>query len=133
MDPEKQIIKAAKTGDLQAVTDLLTADPQLVTALDRDGSTPLHCAAWKGHALVATLLLDSGADMNAHNENSHWGTTALHAASHGNNKAVVELLIQRGAEVNLRSPLNNLTALGHSRVHNAKPVAKVLLEHGAEE
>jgi ankyrin repeat protein len=93
MDPVKQIIKATKIGDLEAVADLLTADPQLVSSVDRDGSTPLHCAAWKGHVQVATLLLDSDADMNAHNDNAHWGTTALHAASHGNNKAVVELSI----------------------------------------
>ena len=44
----------------------------LLTGKDNDGSTALNCVAWKGHVDVLEHLLESGADINAHNENTHW-------------------------------------------------------------
>ena len=96
-DPGKEIIKAAKSGDAERVNSLLTNDKSLVKARDKDGSTPLHCAAWKGHQQVVALLLKAGADVNAQNENDHWGTTPLHAAAHANQAAIAQLLIDHGA------------------------------------
>ena len=48
-DPHKEIIKAAKSGDLASIRMLLELDATLIGARDKDGSTPLHCAVWKGH------------------------------------------------------------------------------------
>jgi ankyrin repeat protein len=98
-EQEKQIIKAAKAGDVDAVGALLEADPSLVDARDSDASTPLHCAAWQGHLGVVALLLGFGADVNARNKNDHWGDTPLHAAAHGKQRSVAELLIERGADI----------------------------------
>src|SRR5947207_4014133 len=95
LNMKKLIIKAAKSGNIAAARQLLEADRLLVEARDSDGSTPLHCAAWKGHSEVVALLLDHGADVNARNHNDHWGDTPLHAAAHGNQRAVAELLISR--------------------------------------
>jgi ankyrin repeat protein len=75
-DPAREIIKAAKSGDVERVRVLLANDKSLVNARDKDGSTPLHCAVWKGHQQVAVLLIEAGADVNAHNENDHWGHDA---------------------------------------------------------
>src|SRR5213083_1435992 len=80
----KLIIKAAKSGDVATIKALLANDPSLIGALDTDGSTPLHCATWKGHENVAEFLVKAGADVNAVNQNGHWGTTPLHAAAHAN-------------------------------------------------
>ena len=129
----KRIIKAAKSGDFREVKELVERDKELISARDRDGSLPLHCAAWKGHHEIVEYLIDEGTDVDAENENSHWGTTALHAAAHGKQKKVAEVLIGKGAKINYRSPLNNFTALGHTKIHGAKAVAKILLEHGAVE
>ena len=130
---DKEIISAAKKGDAAGVKALLAKDKGLTSAKDKDGSTPLHCAAWKGHLEVVRILLEAGAEIEAQNQNSHWGTTPLHAASHGNQKAVVELLIERGADVNAKSPLNKMTPLEHSAVHKAKAVADLLRKHGAKQ
>src|SRR5579871_1190745 len=102
-DAHKQIIKAAKAGEVAAVRTLLETDASLVGARDSDASTPLHCAAWKGHAEVAALLLDFGADIQAKNNNGHWGDTPLHAAAHVNQRAVAELLITRGADIHAKN------------------------------
>lgn len=129
---EKLLFRAVKAGDAVTVAELLKAGPALVHARDGERSTPLHWAAWKGHAPLVELLLDAGADIGAQNENGHWGSTPLHAAAHGNQKAVAEVLIRRGADVNARRPDGN-TPLAETKVHNATAVAKSLAAAGGTE
>ncbi len=125
MDDGKAIIKAAKAGDIAAVRKALATNPDLIRARDKDGSSPLHCAAWKGHAEVVRVLLDAGADINDHNNNDHWGTTPLHAAAHGNQLQVAEVLMSRGADPRAKN-LHGKTPLDETAVHNASKVAKLL-------
>ncbi len=129
-DANKEIIKAVKSGDLTRVKVLLQADAQLVHARDKDGSTPLHCATWKGHLKIAALLLDAGADVNSQNHNDHWGTTPLHAAAHANQAAIAQLLLERGAALNAPD-LQGKTPLQHTTFHKANAVAKLLEQYGA--
>lgn len=130
-DPAKEIIKAAKAGDLARLQALLASDESLLGARDADGSTALHCAAWKGHLNAVVHLLAAGADVHAHNSNDHWGTTALHASAHANHGAIVQVLIDAGADVNA-TDLQGRTPLHHTTFHKAKAAAKVLVAHGAE-
>ena len=92
-DAHKEMIKAAKKGDVERVKILHAKDANLIHARDSDGSTPLHCATWKGHQAIIAFLLSFGADVNAHNSNEHWGTTPLHAAAHANQAAIAQMLI----------------------------------------
>ena len=127
---KKEIIKAAKLGADSRVRELLEKDASLISARDTDGSTPLHCATWKGHRGVVELLLKHGADVNAKNNNDHWGTTPLHAAAHANQRAIAELLLAHGADVHAIN-LNGRTPLAETEFHKAKPVANLLKQHGA--
>lgn len=129
-DLHKQIIKAAKSGDLASIRMLLELDATLIEARDKDGSTPLHCAVWKGHQAAVEFMVERGADVNVQNQNDHWGTTPLHAAAHANQAAIAEMLIERGADVNARD-LKGKTPLHHTTFHKAKATAKVLERHGA--
>lgn len=129
-EPSKEIIKAAKRGDLAKVEGLLATDAALVHANDTDGSTPLHCATWKGHLETVAFLLSAGANVNAHNNNDHWGTTPLHAAAHANQAAIAKLLIEQGADVNAKD-MNGKTPMHHTTFHKAKAVAKLLQSYDA--
>jgi ankyrin repeat protein len=129
-DPAKEIIKAAKNGQVARLKELLAGDPALIDARDKDGSTPLHCATWKGQQEVADLLIKAGADVNAHNSNDHWGTTPLHAAAHANQAAIAQLLIDHGADVNAPD-MNGRTPLFHTTFHKANAVAKLLEQQAA--
>ena len=119
------MIKAAKAGNTARVRALVETDADLVNALDTDGSTPLHCATWKGHAEVVAFLLSAGANVNSHNQNEHWGTTPLHASAHANQAAIAQLLIEHGADVNAKD-MSGKTPMHHTTFHKAKAVARLL-------
>ena len=129
-DPAKEFIKSAKSGDLSKLCALLEGDQELLSARDKDGSTALHCATWKGHQNVVEFLLKAGANVGLHNTNEHWGTTALHAAAHANQVAIAEMLIGAGADVNA-TDLAGKTPLHHTTFHKANATAKLLLKNGA--
>ncbi|MHC4414972.1 MAG: ankyrin repeat domain-containing protein [Planctomycetota bacterium] len=95
---------AALTGDTAGAIRLLEdgADAeQVVQSLESNssewGNTPLHLAAVAGHADMAQLLLDRGAEVNRGNER---GATPLHRAI--DHPEVVEILVAGGADVNAR-------------------------------
>jgi ankyrin repeat protein len=128
--PEKEIIKAAKNGNLARLQELLADQPSLIGARDGDGSTPLHCAAWKGQKEAAALLLERGGDVHAQSESAHYGGTPLHHAAHANQRAIAEMLIEHGADINAKS-CNGRTPLEETALHNAAAVANLLKKHGA--
>lgn len=130
-EPSKEFIKAAKQGDLAKLSVLLASDQALLQARDTDGSTALHCAAWKGHLQVVQFLLQAGADVNAQNNNDHWGTTPLHAAAHANQTAIAQLLLDVGADVHARD-MNGKTPLDHTTFHKATAAAKLLARYSAK-
>lgn len=127
-DANKDMIRAAKKGDVARVKELLAADPALVDARDSDGSTPLHCAVWKGHQAIVAWLLEAGANVNAQNNNDHWGTSPLHAAAHANQAAIAQLLIAHGADLDAQD-MNGKTPMFHTTFHKAKAVARLLEAH----
>src|SRR3954451_9979392 len=100
INPNKIALQLAKHGLAEKLRMLLDAAPSLLHVTDADGSTLLHCAAWKGHFSAVEVLLDYGADVMAQNSNEHYGGTPLHAAAHANHKPIAALLIERGADVN---------------------------------
>ena len=120
-------ISAARSDDSRAVEKLIAANPELVKAQDRTGSTPLHHAAGFGTLATMKMLLDKGADVNAPNKRQ---STPLFWALH--DEAKVRLLLDRAANINAktsdgRSPLYQVALMG-----NSIPVLRLLLEKGAK-
>src|SRR5258708_14319315 len=56
---------AIEAGDLQAVKDILRADPALAKAVNpATGERPVHLAAWHGRGEIGELLLVHGAKLD---------------------------------------------------------------------
>ena len=93
------LFEACAAGELERAERLLAEDPSLVSAHSHDGWTPLHLAAFFGHARLVEMLLARGADARAVSRN-HTGNMPLHAALAGNHKMAAGLLIGADADVN---------------------------------
>ena len=59
---------------------------------------PLIVAAQEGHRLIATIVLENGADINVRGDNAN--PTALYAAAAFGHGEVVSLLLEKGADPN---------------------------------
>lgn len=113
----QDIHAAARNGDLAAVKSALEKDPDQISALNSNGSTPLIVAASVGHSQVLDYLLNKGADIQAVNK---MGMGALHYAVNGEFLDVVKLLIEKGADVNVQSmmgsPLHRAVFVGNMEI-----------------
>ncbi len=90
--PEMSIHEACGHGNLEAVREMLAADPSLVDADDQHQWRPIfHAALWR-HEPVVRLLIAAGADLSAHD-----GYVMHYAGEVPNNKPIVALLVQYGA------------------------------------
>jgi ankyrin repeat protein len=81
-----QLLSAASRGQVAAIEALLATGADM-HAVDEDGYTPLHLAAWNGQVAAIEALLAAGAHVHAVDEH---GYTPLHLA-----------LIQAGAHVHV--------------------------------
>ncbi|KAI9768032.1 MAG: hypothetical protein M1840_005344 [Geoglossum simile] len=127
----------------------------------RLGRTALQSAAEEGHELVARLLLERGANVEAKDsdnrtvlrgaaENGYeavvrlllgwgasveakdiYGRTALHWAARKGYEAVVRLLVEKEADVEIKAH-DECTALHWAASHGHKGVVQLLLEKGAD-
>ena len=94
-----------------------------------DGQTALHYAAQLGHSNIVRVLLDS--DESLVNVQTYDQRTALHYACWLGHRAVVTQLLQED-DINLDlKNANGDTALHIVATYNRLPVARMLLENGA--
>lgn len=124
---------AAMMGMTAHVRRLLEEDPKRIWECGAHNMPPIWFPAIGGgeadHLEIARLLLDAGADPNAHKR----GQTALHWAARGGQIEMAELLIARGASVEARAktPQGEVTPLAMALRAEKKAMAELLRRHGA--
>ncbi|KAI0217868.1 hypothetical protein LSAT2_030329 [Lamellibrachia satsuma] len=122
----EQILEAAENGDVVILMELIAQDPNLVDAVDEDGYSPLHRAAYNGYTEAAQILLENGANVEA-KTNDGWHP--LHSACNWDQVEVAAVLLGNGASVNAQTqggqtPLHLAARNGASR-----PLLELLLMH----
>ncbi|XP_038076907.1 ankyrin repeat domain-containing protein 49-like [Patiria miniata] len=123
-DTDKRILWAAENNEIDIVKELLAQQATLVNAKDEDDYTPLHRAAYNGHASMVELLLQHNANVNAKTED---GWCPLHCASRWNNASVLSILLQNGSDINAQTN-GGQTALHLAASNNeAKDCLQLLL------
>jgi ankyrin repeat protein len=61
----KEFFDAVERGDQAVAASMLNSDSALALAVDDDGATALHHAAFHGHREIVELLQNAGGDINA--------------------------------------------------------------------
>lgn len=130
MDPDTSdaagttlVMTAAANGNARLVEALLKLRANILKN-NKYGESALALAALNGHQEVVSLLVESGARINA----SGWG--ALHYAVFSGHADIVRFLLDRGADVNARAP-NHHTALMLAARNGHGEIVRVLLAAGA--
>uniref|UniRef100_A0A3P9DUZ6 Poly [ADP-ribose] polymerase n=1 Tax=Maylandia zebra TaxID=106582 RepID=A0A3P9DUZ6_9CICH len=125
---DRQLLEASKSGDVDVVKRLCTA--QNVNCRDVEGrqSTPLHFAAGYNRLAVVQFLLQHGADVHAKDKG---GLVPLHNACSYSHYEVAELLVLHGAVVNV-ADLWKFTPLHEAAAKGKYDICKLLLQHGAD-
>jgi ankyrin repeat protein len=119
------IFRALREGNEEEVIRLLDVDPALLEGENDDGDRPLVLAAEHGHLRVASLLIERGANINAH---TGWmNRTALHCAAQRGHEDVVAFLLSKGAHTNVRS-YNGVTPLLRACDYGHLCVVKMLVQ-----
>ena len=116
------LMEAAKTGDVEAVRDLVNRGADL-EAKSEKGKTALHYAAANGHVAVVNTLLENGAVVDARDRD--WRTPLMLAAIYGCNHTV-QSLISSGADVSAKMLAGN-TAMVYAE-NNNHPLTLALLK-----
>ncbi|KAK1252186.1 hypothetical protein MKX08_003373 [Trichoderma sp. CBMAI-0020] len=93
-------------------------------------STELINAAYFGHAVLVTLLLAQGVDIEA--KDAFYGRTAFLWAALNGQEAVVKLLLDKGADFEVRDKASDRTALLCAVAAGHEAVVRTLLENGAD-
>ncbi len=119
-----EALMSVASGPVFALKHLLKrgVNPNLLTSR---GKTALMLA---GNVEIATLLIDSGAQVNLQGKN---GITALMYAALQNRKEVAELLLKKGAKVDLKDN-DGKTAFLWACQGKYDDIIELLLQHGAD-
>ncbi|GBN68931.1 Ankyrin-2 [Araneus ventricosus] len=144
----EELLEAAQSGDSEKVNYLMKQPGIEVNTVDRNGNTPLHLAAEKGHAGVVKIFLESE-DINVNAKNLDKsklvypvhsgddaarkkltnGKAALHLAVKNGHFEVVKLLINH-----IEIDVNTMDKYGQSCLqlavsNNFTEIGKLLLNH----
>lgn len=127
---ELTIWEAAAYGEKRSVDRILELQPRNAQDTGPDGFTPLHLAAYFGHADVVEQLLAHGADANRVAEN-HSKVTPLHSAVTGRNYGCVVALLNAGAQPNVVQA-GGFTPLHSAAEHHDREIYDALIAAGAD-
>lgn len=124
---DSRLPDAAEKSDRAAVRALLKQHAD-VNAVQADGMTALHWAAYGDDFEMAKLLVEANANVQATNR---YGVTPLSLACQNGSTAIVELLLKRGANPN--TMLRGGETVLMTAARTGKPgVVKALLGGGAK-
>ncbi|KAG9400565.1 hypothetical protein AC1031_010777 [Aphanomyces cochlioides] len=116
LDDATPLMQAALIGELTAVDNIVSHDPDSINLTNEHGMSALMLAAIEGNTDVAQLLLGRGAAVDLADKNGH--TALMHTAYCGH-ADIIEVLVDGGADLTLRNKVGRTAsdvalAVGHT-------------------
>uniref|UniRef100_A0A671SXY0 Ankyrin repeat domain-containing protein 6-like n=1 Tax=Sinocyclocheilus anshuiensis TaxID=1608454 RepID=A0A671SXY0_9TELE len=121
----ERLLIASHKGQADHVVQLINKGAKV--AITKNGRTPLHLAAYKGHIAVVRILLAAGCELDIQDDGDQ---TALHRATVVGNADVISALIQEGCALDRQDKDGN-TALHEAAWHGFSQSVKLLVKAGA--
>jgi uncharacterized protein len=128
--PKLDVFNGVAAGRLSDVVQQIDTNPSLLESHSTDGWTPLHLAAFFGHAELVDALLSRGVKIDSRSTNA-MENTPLHAAAAGGHTAIVERLLKGGADPRATQH-GGWTALHSAAQNGNRAMVEVLVAHGAD-
>ena len=119
---------AARLGFRDLAEHIISKHPDHANAKGGGEMTPIHTAAFKGHADILSLLLEHGADADGQGV---IGQRPLHRALMGERLEAGQCLLDHGADINARRNDSGWTPLYQAAYFGKVEFTRMLLEHGA--
>ena len=117
----------ARAGNLEEVRVLVSHNPELLHAVDKDGRTALHWACRGRNADLIVFLVEQGADVNAQDSSQ---VAPLHSLASRGNAAMMERLLEIGAKIDIQT-YDGQTSLHLAVQSNQLKSASLLIKRGA--
>lgn len=125
---DSELHAAARAGDVRGVESICCSDPLAVNSRDKHSRTPLHLAAWSGHAEIVSYLCKNKADAGA---SAMDDTSAIHFASQKGHVEVVQVLLSSGASIKSTNR-KGMTPLHFAVQGSHMELVKYLIRKGAD-
>jgi len=125
-----EIHDAVKTGNLDRVKRILTADPNLIDTPDIIGHTPLSLSATYARWDIFQYLLETGANVHIITKSN---STVAHSVCQHNRPDMMELLLQKGGYpcLKIRDVYGEYTPMLRAVQRGCNDVIAYLLENGS--
>lgn len=119
------IFDAVNSGDTESLCDILLYNPRCIFSVNQEGRTALHLACMNNSHVIALLLIQHGALLNAPDAA---GQTSMHLCS---DPGMIHLLCQKGARTDIRDN-HSFTPLYVHTLHCREELVQMLLSHNAD-
>ncbi|KLL02642.1 MAG: tankyrase protein, partial [Mycoplasmataceae bacterium RV_VA103A] len=106
----EEAIESVNQGDIDSLTKILTARPEIINHKDEDNNSLLHYAVIKDKKEIVKLLLEKGINIESRD---YFASTPLHITARNANLELAKLLVESGANVKVIDKFNNTV------LHNA--------------
>lgn len=126
----KSLFSATGRGDVESVQNFLRENRDVdINYQDAAGHTPLHIASSCGHMELASLFLDSGADIER--RSFGYNLTPLMVSFMNKKTEMTRFLLVKGADVNAED-ISRRDALYFAAENGDEQLVRLLLESGAK-
>ena len=134
---EEKLIEAIATGNLEQVKDLVS-DKHTSLAANKDGITPLDLAIMNQDYKIASVLLEHGADVSPHSDNSLFVTLVFSVGNPNDQEALQEAYDMFHTAIKKhKDKLANKNSMGNTALHIAalrglSSITELLMKEGLD-